>query len=240
MEQQLLGGRYSHSTIRHVIAGMIVSLCGVATTLVSCGPVSNAPPPTATPVPYPPSGWKLAFDGRSLSQWDGTSGDEGSCRFANNVYQVQANTKEQGYYCTNHALNVTDFAVEAQVTIVKGNEAMILFRFRPNDQTTGNFYSFAITPDGTYTVELWKGDTSIKTLAGSTTPAIHSGLNQPNVMAVVARGNTFQLYVNNQLINTLSDTERTYDSGSIGLGVYATTDPTEANFNYVKVWEPPS
>ncbi len=53
-------------------------------------------------------------------------------------------------------------------------------------------------------------------------------------IAVVARGDTFQVWVNDVLIDTVRDS--TYSSGEIGLGL-----PGNAHvaFDYVRVWALP-
>lgn len=52
-------------------------------------------------------------------------------------------------------------------------------------------------------------------LARGNASAIKQGINQSNVIAVVANGSSFDLYVNGQKIDSASD--GTYSQGFIGL-----------------------
>ena len=65
--------------------------------------------------------------------------------------------------------------------------------------------------------------------------AIQKGLNQPNLLAVVALGNTFDLYVNNRHIDTVTD--GTLSSGQIGLAAEEVRNPTDVLFRNAMVWK---
>ncbi len=252
MGQQLPGEQYSRFANMRDIAAVIVALM-VIIALVSCGEVTSSPPPPATPVPFPPAGWKLTLNDPMTRNTNGhwaegagsvPNGAAGSCSFARNVYQVQA--KKGAWVCRNLATNFANLAVEAQATIVKGPhnaEASLFFRdTTPARETATSSYAFYISSDKVYGLDIYKGGSSVKTLGKGSTAAIHGGLNQPNVMAVVAQGETLKLYVNNQLIDMVSDEESSYGRGGISLGAttYVTDNPTQVNFMDVKVWVPPS
>jgi hypothetical protein len=64
--------------------------------------------------------------------------------------------------------------------------------------------------------------------------AIHAGLNQPNLIAVVTIGNHFDLYVNQQKINSVNDS--TLSSGQINIAAVAGNDLTEVVYQDAKVW----
>ncbi len=65
--------------------------------------------------------------------------------------------------------------------------------------------------------------------------AIHTGLNASNVIAVVANGNTLDLYVNMQKIASVTDS--TYNHGIIGLIADPTNNPTELVYINAKGWK---
>src|SRR5213082_609665 len=70
----------------------------------------------------------------------------------------------------------------------------IMFRANP---ALGSFYDFLIGQDGSYALYRYDSDGSpAKTLSKLSSSAIHTGLNQVNVIAVVASGGTLHLYVN--------------------------------------------
>lgn len=72
-------------------------------------------------------------------------------------------------------------------------------------------------------------------LACGSASAIHTGLNTINLIALVARGSKFDLYVNEQLFSSVID--NSYTQGQIGLVAKETTSPTEVMFTNARVWE---
>ena len=166
----------------------------------------------------------------------GLAGNEGICTFANDVYEV-ITMKSLLHRCINNIIDYTDFAAEVRMTIVNGDEGGIEFR---EDYNTGNYYLFWISSAGTYGLEIWENGTFSQSLSSGSSAAISTGLNQPNTVAVVAQGNTFHLYVNDQLINTVSDKVSSYGHGSIALEADSVSNPTEVHFSNFKAWTPPS
>src|SRR6266704_5543585 len=71
-------------------------------------------------------------------------------------------------------------------------------------------------------------------LRSGSSPAINTGLNQTNLVAVVASGSTIDLHVNNQKIDSYSDS--TYSQGLIGVAAADVNNPTEVVFSDAKVW----
>ncbi len=65
-------------------------------------------------------------------------------------------------------------------------------------------------------------------------PAIKQGLNQTNLIAVVAQGTNIALYINHQLLGNVTDS--TYSHGPVGLFAVVYTQPTEVAFSNAKVW----
>ncbi len=75
---------------------------------------------------------------------------------------------------------------------------------------------------------------STGTIANGPSSAIKTGLNQTNVLAVVAKGSTIELFVNRQMIASVPDT--TYIQGQIGIIAENTGNDTEVAFSNAKVW----
>ena len=116
------------------------------------------------------------------------------------------------------------------MTIIHGDCGGPVFRA---DATVTKFYYFEVCANGSY--GLYAGsDNKLKTLASNISPAITTGLNQPNTIAVVANGNTLDLYVNHQKIDSVRDS--TYTGGYIGLDADALSNPTEVAFSNTRVW----
>ena len=117
-----------------------------------------------------------------------------------------------------------------QMTILKGDAGGMLFR---TDDTGNNFYYFRIGRDGSYILYLSNGN-NVTTLRQKATSAIKTGLNQMNLIAVVAQGNKFDFYVNKQHVDTVTD--KTYIEGRIGVAADDDNNPTEVMFNNAMVW----
>ncbi|MBO0783555.1 MAG: hypothetical protein J2P37_32485, partial [Ktedonobacteraceae bacterium] len=75
-----------------------------------------------------------------------------------------------------------------------------------------------------------------KILAGGTSSAINTGLNQSNLLTVIVRGNTIYLYINQQYLTSVND-----DVSSIGqIGVAGTNTrggPVDVTFSELQLWK---
>jgi eukaryotic-like serine/threonine-protein kinase len=191
--------------------------------------------------PYPPYGGTLVLsdplrDNSRGYSWDvGNLSGQGICRFAGNTYHVVQNAIVLGGIttCNSQALpSQSNFAIQVQVTITSGDAGGIAFRAQDLD-----FYLFAIAPDGSYHFEVVQVNElqPPHTVSQGVDPAIHKGLNQPNLLAVVAVGNTIHLYVNKHEVDTVTD--NTFQSGQIGLTAEESTNPTDVMFSNAMVWK---
>jgi len=163
--------------------------------------------------------------------WDVNS----NCAFTGGTYHAIAPDANFADYCLAEATNNSDFVLEAQMQVVKGDGGGITFRVtstNPNNE----YYQFIIGQDGSYDFYLVTGNSASnsKTLTSGSNSAITQGLNQTNLIAIVAKGNTIMLYVNHQPIDKVTDS--TYTGGKIGFVAYPNTKPTEVAFSDLKVW----
>jgi hypothetical protein len=179
--------------------------------------------------------------GANRGIWPEQSDAYGACRFTNHAYQVTSNSKSPtGEYCGANSVkknNFRNFTIEVEMTIVKGDYAGLIFR----NKTGGTAYSFLIEQDGTYKFNSYShSDTTgdINPLASNLQPKIRRDFHHPNTIAVVARGNTFELYTNHQFITSVNDPKKTSDQGVIGFITMSPNNktPSEALFRHAKVW----
>src|SRR6266566_1092453 len=157
----------------------------------------------------------------------------GGCAFTNGAYHVS--TLLTGFFssCYVHSQIFSNFVFQVQMTVLKGDRGGIIFR---SDPTNTKFYLFRVGQDGSYDLYLYV-DTSgsnAQLLAQGSSSAIHTGLNRPNKIAVIAAGSNLSFYVDQQFLVSIKDT--TYQSGSIGVFADAQTNPTEVAFSNAKVW----
>lgn len=206
-------------------------------------PTSHASPtPQVSPTvsalqnPYPPHRGSLVLndplkDNSKGYRWDvGTLANGASCAFAGGSYHVGESVQGRFLACNAEAVTFGNLTYEVQMKILKGDRGGIFFR---QVGTQGAYYYFSIKIDGSYEFDSFNGRTS-SVLKRGTSAVVKKGLNQPNLLAVVAQGNSMNLYVNGQSIIQITD--GTSSSGLIGVAADATDQPVEAAFNNARVW----
>ena len=175
----------------------------------------------------------LLHDNSQGHQWEEGQRDFGFCQFTAGAYRVSE--PQQGFFHSCIALNTdfTNFVYEVQMTMITGDYGGIVFRA---DRATTHFYYFRITQDGTYSFSAYvdKYPSHARLLGSGHTSSITIGLGRSNLIAVVARGNKLDLYVNHQLIVSVSD--RLYSHGQIGVFVGNAGHSAQAVFSGAKVW----
>jgi hypothetical protein len=209
-------------------------------------PTATATPPTITPssagnletIPYSPyKGTPVLNDAlRDNSQgfnWLVTSDSSGSCAFTGGAYHARTGA---GYFypCMANATDFDNFAYEVQMKIIKGDCGAILFRI---ESANTSFYYFRVCQDGSYALYRYTNNAGSNLIAPQSNSAINAGLNQSNLVAVVARGSTLDFYVNQQKVDSISDT--TYSHGKIGIVAdgFPGHHPTEVVYSNAKVWK---
>lgn len=200
------------------------------------------PKPTPSPTvitqpdPYPPHTGTLVLsdplkDNSKGYRWDvGTFAQGGSCTFTGGSYRVAISTRGQIFACNAENGNFANFAYEVQMTIIKGDRGGVFFR---QGGSQGPVYYFSIKTDGSYELDSFTPGASHVLLHG-TSRVIKTGLNQANLLAVVAQGNSITLYVNRQSIAHATDS--TTSHGLIGVAADATDQPAEVAFMNANVW----
>ncbi|HEY4036931.1 MAG TPA: helix-turn-helix domain-containing protein [Ktedonobacteraceae bacterium] len=128
-------------------------------------------------------------------------------------------------------LFVSNFAIQADITIVHGDGAGFIFRW---DTTNGPQYRIRIRPiaDSTFgTFDLVDPDS---TLAFGSNSAIRQGYNQINQLTIIAQKHTIYLYINSQFITKV---ENSLSSDGI-VAAMANDDynPTDVWFKNIQVF----
>ena len=115
--------------------------------------------------------------------------------------------------------------------IITGDDGGIVFR---GDSANYKFYRFYINQKGSYCIDLAQDINHVKSIACNLSSVINSGLNQTNLLTVIAQGSNIYLYINKQYVASLSD--KTYSSGKIGVFVGDETNATDVAFNNAQLW----
>ncbi len=164
--------------------------------------------------------------------WDTTSlTGGGGCQFTDGGYQ--SSMPQQGPFslCFAQATNFTDLTYQVNMKIIEGTQGGITFRA---DSTSGSFYYFHINNQkGTYGLDSYSGNVPSQTLSQGPAASILKGLGQTNLLGIVAKGDTIDLYVNMQKVASVNDS--TYTSGQIGVVADAIDVPTQVVFSDARV-----
>ncbi len=195
------------------------------------------------PNPYPPYHGLLRIndplrDNSAGYHWmddqEKMTRDTQGCHFCDETYRVSIGNQQTAFmiYCLAMETNFSNFVYQIEATLLQGTEIGIVFR-----QTAQHgYYYFCIRRDGTYGL-LCEDRPQQRRLLLTTgrSSLIKVGLNQPNLLAVVASGSIIDLYVNQQHLTQVSDAA--HEAGR--LSVASATDPnspSEASFRNLMLW----
>jgi len=193
----------------------------------------------ANPDPY--AGGTLALydplNNKSTSSWGEFNDNQGgNCKFTGGAYHVsELNTSKGTSNECFSSLDFSNFAFEVQAQILQGDSAGLTFRY---NNTTSTSYIFYVGQDGSYELLICTGTNCHDLVTTSTSSAIHQGIGQTNLIAVVAQGSTITVYVNHQQLASVNDS--TYSHGQLGLAASPFTTgghPTEVAYTNAKVWK---
>jgi serine/threonine protein kinase len=238
------GTALAHATVSaHTSATAIAKAQATATVVAKKNATATAIASGANPSP-PYSGTLTLNDPLNNNnqghQWkeysDSATGN--SCRFVDRAYHLVATQKNSGA-CFASATNFSNFTYQVEMTFVKIGQSYdgggIAIRGSGN-----TYYYFVIYESGRYTFAACAANNCNHTLAVSLSqgiPSFHSGLNQSNTIAIVASGNSFELYVNGtRVAGPVSDPNSTSSHGMIGVYGVANDATTEVAYRNAKVW----
>jgi len=165
----------------------------------------------------------------------GSSDGTTSCKFTGGAYHAVAQPQNAYSLCVAQATNFDNLAYQVQMTIAKGEFGGMVFR---TDGSQSKYYSFFIDRYGNYTLVTSVDNTGTRdyVLRKGTSKFIKTGLNQVNLLSVVARGSSIYLYINQKYITSASDSR--YKLGQIGVfGGNNTIAPADVVFSHVQVWK---
>src|SRR5579884_1395591 len=214
------------------------TITSALTATVQANATATASVIAANPNPYPPGDGTLALydplrDNSKGYRWDEGSSATGSCAFSGNTYHVSTPRTHFFVTCSSNASDFSNFVFEAQMQIINGDCAGLIFRA---NSTIGKFYLFQVCKDGAVRLYLYLdySGNHVTTLATTSSSAVVTGLNQTNVLAVIARGKALDFYVNKN--KSMSVNDGTFTHGQIGFVASAANNPTEVMYSNTRVW----
>lgn len=162
-------------------------------------------------------------------QWD----ENGNCAFKAGAYHVIAPDPNSSDYCIANASSYTDFALEVNITILSGDAGAIVFRVE--NTNPNQYYKFIVANDGSYALLTDNAGKINVLFQSSNTTAINAGLNQTNLIAIVAQGSKITAYSNHQMLDSITDS--TFNHGQIGMDATVLGHATEVAFSNLRVWK---
>ncbi len=169
------------------------------------------------------------------SQWDEKPPINGwGCQFSGGAYHAIVPQQNSFEPCYAQASSFGDFAFQVQMTIIKGDGGGLVFR--AVNTASCQVYALFVNQDGSYNFSVYTGCSSGQSLYhNSIFSSFNVGLNQSNLITVIARQDTFYFYANRQYIFNYADS--TYTSGKIGVIAHDATHPTEVVYTNAEVWQ---
>lgn len=154
-----------------------------------------------------------SFDSAGSSEFSSGETDSASYKFAGGAYEITiTKPKMLAWAPTRLQYGDTATSVEATIAGTKLTAAGLLFHF----QDDKNFYIFTVSSDGRYSLDLYKDDTPTALIDWTEAPAIKPA-GEVNALRVETAGGKIRLYVNDQLLDEVSDS--TFTRGKTALVV---------------------
>lgn len=175
------------------------------------------------------------LDGQHSSPWSNKVKGNTGCAFENGAYHLHIAPKDLYNYCLANGSNYRNFLFQVQMTIIHGLDAGVVFRTANPSLPS---YVFTVTYNGLYALNVAVDPQHGRTLAFGRSSAFNTGLNQANLLSVLARDGNIFLFINKHFVAGASD--NTYPSGAIGL-VASNFPQTSIDiaFNNAFVWNLP-
>jgi hypothetical protein len=137
-------------------------------------------------------------------------------------------------YCLDETDDYNDFAIQVQMRILSGDAGGLVFRVAPDEKS---LYMFQVTAAGEYAL-LFDRDADAGTfssLASGTTGAMNGLAGQGNTLMLIAQGNTFDVFINQQFVAEGQDA--TLSGGKMGVMAADDSSPTQVVYSDALIWQ---
>lgn len=195
---------------------------------------TKTPTPTATPVPQPGDVVLTDAFNDNDNQWQAFGDAQAAVKVADGLLSFQIKQKNV-FYFTNPAIKVDDADMTFEVALAEGAGSNTMFGAQCRKTDDQNFYLFALTGDGYYTIVKYVNAEWTPLVDWTRSSAIHTG-KASNTVRIICSGNTLQLTVNDRVLATKQDDK--FKRGAIGVvaGTFDAASPnSEVTFDNVIV-----
>ena len=230
---------YAFLAIALLFGGLCVTVYEVGTHALGNAPInSDATKAAATQLYQQVTSQAPAIQdplaGSSSNLWETDDG----CILGTDGWHAHVSDTGHFTYCLDTANFLTNVAFQVQMQILTGDAGGLAFRATTEaDSSTGSLYFFQVTSSGSYTLYL-DTDTNaakISSLASGTTQAMDTQAQQTNTLAVITKGNIFDLYINRQFVVQVEDA--TLATGGFGVLADDHTNATDVLYTNAQIWD---
>jgi hypothetical protein len=183
--------------------------------------------PDATDLPRPTAAagdaeavlYSENFDNPKRNDFDEGDSDNSTYAFVDGAYAITVKTANWISWAPLKG-DYGDASISVDTTLKgpKKSGASLLFHY----QDKANFYLFTVAADGGYSLDVYKSDKPESLLEGADTSAI-KGPGELNSLRVETVGDTIRLFVNDKLLDEISDS--TFRRGKAAIAVNTFDDP---------------
>jgi len=165
----------------------------------------------------------------ATSNWFHITEARSSCDYVAGAYHIRLSLSHQFATCSMIDGLFTNYAFQVQMTFIAPGEGGLVFNIDGKAA-----YFFGIDSGGGYGLDVVKTGATTSLLTGNNA-AINTGVNQTNLLTIVAFDGQIYLYANRQLVGHKADSTSIH--GQIGLFAQNVLDHVaDIIFNNVKVW----
>jgi hypothetical protein len=182
--------------------------------------------PLTTRTPRPANGTEAGptlysdnFDDEQSSDFTAETNESAVYKFADGAYQITVTKPKLLSWATMKGdYGDASISVDANIDGPTASAAGLIFHY----QDDKNFYIYSIDGEGRYELDVYKDDEPITLIDWTESSAIKP-VGEPNTLRVETSGDTIRLYVNDELLDELSDS--TIANGKAALVVNTFEDP---------------
>jgi hypothetical protein len=216
----------SDGTFATVGAGLETAVAGSDLDALATIEADATVEPAATRTPKPATGTEAGatlysdnFDDEQSSDFTAETNESAVYKFTDGAYQITVTKPKLLSWATMKGdYGDASITVDASIDGPPASAAGLIFHY----QDDKNFYIYSIDGEGRYELDVYKDDEPITLIDWTESSAINP-VGERNTLRVETSGDTIRLYVNDELLDELSDS--TIANGKAALVVNTFEDP---------------
>ena len=198
-------------------------------------PATPGPHATRTPKPAADVIFSDDFSSKTKGGWTTKTGSSYSATIAGGQLSIQIK-KPQWLAWVNNGQTADDYMLDVDTQYADGEsdgEYGVILRLAPSGRDDVQFYIFGITPAGVYYFALYDAGDWTMLVDATFSDAINTELGDVNHVRVVAKGDTFTLFINGEQVDEVTDDTITEGLYALYAGAGDSGDMTAAFDNFV-------